>query len=661
MSSRHPSLNRLFLLRVIPLGLVVCLFLGLINAWHLQHRFEDELARKQVELLRIGTTLLAAPLWNSDKHSLTDPADALLADPDVASISIRDNHGNLLLARHSVHQRDGLETRSEPIVFEDAQLKRVVGSVELVFTRQRLTSQILWSILYTLLTVGLMVLAVFWWILRFNRRHVIAPLNAILDTLRALRAGRGFSPVANNAPGEVGQALRAFNTLGAQLDQAHDKIEQQARYDSLTTLLNRAGFQEALATWFDTCPGRSLGILHLDINHFRWINESFGPDGGSLVLHEVAQRLMSLSEGHTALPPARLGGDEFILAFADADAPSLEREVRRLQQGMRFPLSVTGQELFISFSIGGALFPVHAKTPESLLKCVELALHQGKERGRGDYRLYQPTPSGLAASEMIALERDLHHALHHDGLRLVLQPIVSHDEERITGAEALLRIEHPERGELLPQTFVPVAEESGLIIPISQWVLEQGLAWLANISAQGYPHLTLSFNISVREFHDGGLAERLTCALARHELIAGRIILEITENLMLEPSPAILDQFHAIRALGCRLAIDDFGTGFSSLSYLQHLPFDVIKIDRCFVSELSELSDTSHHAQLIKAMIEMGHALGLKVTVEGIENAQHAAYCRKVGADHLQGYHYARPLPAERFFACLSHADRSLE
>ncbi|MFC3285287.1 putative bifunctional diguanylate cyclase/phosphodiesterase [Litchfieldella rifensis] len=655
---RHPSLNRLFLLRVIPLGLVISLLLGLINAWHLQHRFEEELARKQVELLRIGATLLAAPLWDSDQHSLTELTDALLADPDVASVSIRDNAGSLMLARHDGHRPNGLQARSEPIVFENAQLQRVLGSVELVFTRQRLASQILWSILYTLLAVGLMVLTVSWWTLRFNRHHVIAPLNAILDTLRALRAGQGFSPVASDAPGEVGQALRAFNMLGAQLDQAHDQIEQQARRDSLSPLLNRAGFQEALASWFDACPGRSLGILHLDINHFRWINESFGQEAGNHVLQDVAQRLMSLSEGRATLPPARLGGDEFVLAFADADASLLEREVRRLQQGMHFPLTVSGQELFISFSIGGALFPLHAKTLESLLKCVELALHQGKERSRGDYRLYQPTPSRLPAREMIALERDLHHALHHGGLRLVLQPIVSHDEERIIGAEALLRIEHPERGELSPQIFVPVAEESGLIIPLSQWVLEQGLAWLADVSTQGYPDLTLSFNVSVREFHDGGLVERLTSTLARHELMAERIILEVTENLMLESSPAILEQFHAIRALGCRLAIDDFGTGFSSLSYLQHLPFDIIKIDRCFVQELS---DASHQAQLVKAMIEMGHALGLKVTVEGIENAQHAAYCRKVGADHLQGYHYARPLPAERFLACLLRPEHSLE
>ncbi|EPC04428.1 hypothetical protein L861_03640 [Litchfieldella anticariensis FP35 = DSM 16096] len=643
---QHASLNRFFLERIIPLGLVVTLFLGLINAWHLQYRFEQELARKQVELLRIGATTLAVPMWNFDQQGISDLVDTLLADPDVASVAIHDADGTLLLARHDNHRLGGQQAQSKPILFEDMQLRRVLGSVELVFTRQRLASQILWSVLYTLLAVGLMVLVVSLWTLSFNSRHVIAPLNAILDTLRALRAGKGFSPVGTHAPGEVGQALRAFNTLGRQLDHARHEIAQQARHDGLTGLLNRIGFQERLADWLKANPGQPLGILHLDINHFRWINESFGQDAGSGILHDVAQRLLVITDGRTALPPARLGGDEFVLVYTDADATRLAKEVRHLQQAMLTPMSVADEELFVSFSIGGALFPLHANTMESLLKCVEQALHQGKERGRGDYRLYRPTTSRLPASEMISLERDLHYALHHDGLRLVVQPIVSRHEAAISGAETLVRIEHPTRGELSPQTFIPVAEESGLIIPISQWMLEQGMAWLATISTQGYQDLTLSFNVSVREFHDGGLVERLSTALARHELAADRIILEVTENLMLEPSQGILDQFNAIRALGCRLAIDDFGTGFSSLSYLQSLPFDIIKVDRSFVRDMPH---NRQHTLLVGAIAEMGHALGLAVTMEGIESAEQASQCWRLGADHLQGYYFSKPLPMEHF------------
>lgn len=641
------SLNRLFLLRIIPLGLAVTLVLSLVNAWHLQYRFETELARKEAELLRIGASMLASPLWRTDQERMAEQANILLTDPDVASVSIYTPNGEEILVTQDDDRSATFRKQSLPIVFETTgQLRQVIGNIELQFTRQRLKSQIIWSVLYTLLAVGLMVLVVSWWTLRFNRRHVIAPLNAILETLRALRAGRGFRPVPSRAPGEVGQALLAFNSLGADLDQAHRDIVHQASRDGLTGLLNRLGFQEALTTWLAENPGRTLGLLHLDINHFRWINESLGQKAGNVVLCDVAQRLTAISQGRTILPPARLGGDEFVLVFAEADATSLAREVRHLQHEMRLPVLVSGEELFVSFSIGGALFPLHASSLESLLKCVELALHQGKERGGGDYRLYRPVTWRLPAKEMIGLERDLHMALRYNGLRLMLQPIVSRDGTTASGAEALVRIDHPSRGEISPQLFIPVAEESGLVVPIGQWVLEQGLAWLSSVSEQGYRDLTLSFNISAREFHDGGLTERLKDALVRHDLAPERIVLEVTENVMLEPNQAIIEQFKTIRALGCRLAIDDFGTGFSSLSYLQRLPFDIIKVDRSFVIDLPQ---NQEHSLLVGAITEMGHALGLSVTIEGIETEQQALQCWELGADHLQGYHYGRPLVPSRF------------
>lgn len=645
------SLNRLFLLRIIPLGIAVSVLLGLVNAWHLQYRFESELARKEVELLRIGAAMLAGPLSRGDSEGVMEHVDILLTDPDVASVSIVDPQGERLLERHDSQDINRLQAHAQPIVYENSE-PRALGQIELRFTRQRLTSQILWSVLYTLIAVGLMVLVVSWWMLHFNRRHVIAPLNAILGTLRLLRAGHGFLPVATQAPGEVGQALRAFNSLGAELNQAHREIAHQASRDGLTALPNRAGFQEALSSWLATNAGKPFGILHLDINHFRWINESLGQEAGNIVLCDVAQRLAVISHGRSILPPARLGGDEFVLVYAEVDAATLAREVRHLQHEMRLPITVSGEELYVSFSIGGALFPLHAHSLESLLKCVELALHQGKERGGGDYRLYRPVSWRLPASEMISLERDLHMALRHDGLRLMLQPIVSRDGTTVSGAEALVRIDHPIRGEVSPQEFIPVAEESGLVVPISQWVLERGLAWLADITAHGYGELTLSFNISAREFHDGGLTERLQAALQRHGLSADRVVLEVTENVMLERDPAINEQFDTLRGMGCRLAIDDFGTGFSSLSYLQRLPFDIIKIDRSFVCDLPH---NQEHALLVGAIAEMGHALGLSVTMEGIETQEQATLCWRLDADYLQGYHFAKPLEP----ACLQQRMRT--
>ncbi|SDK81539.1 diguanylate cyclase (GGDEF) domain-containing protein [Franzmannia pantelleriensis] len=652
MSSRL-SLNQLFMLRLVPLALLVALAVSLASAWHLHKRFEGELERKETELLRIGASLLAAPLWNFDNHAVDELVDTLLADADVSSVSVYDDTDTLILSRHNGHDLFGLKQRRAAIIFENALLRRHLGHLELTFTRQRLSEQIGWSIFFTLLAVALVVVAVLAWTMRFNRLHVVAPLNAILDTLRAMRSGQPFVPVVSGAPGEVGAALHAYNSLAVQLDHAHQEIAAQSQRDALTGLLNRHGFYAHLSHWLETHPQRPLGLLHMDINHFRWINESFGQDAGSQLLCDIATRLEQQLIPQLSLPLARLGSDEFVAAFADIDSTGLARQARDLQRSMLEPFEVFDQQVFVSMNLGGALFPQHAATAEGLLKVVELALHRGKGRSPGEYRLYQPSTTHLPAHQMIALERDLHRALNEDGLRLMLQPIVTADSipgGRVTlsGVETLVRIEHPEHGVLSPDTFIPVAEASGLILPLGAWVMEQGLAWLAAATRQGLDTLTLSFNVSAREIHAGGLVERLAEGLARHALAPHRIILEVTENLMLERDEVVLETFNALRSLGCRLAIDDFGTGFSSMSYLQHLPFDIVKIDRCFVSELHT---EPRQAALVAAMIEMGHALGLSVTVEGIELNEQARCCLDNGADHLQGYYFCRPVPAQEALA----------
>ncbi|APX93064.1 hypothetical protein BWR19_09055 [Halomonas sp. 1513] len=647
--SRRLSLNQLFMLRLVPLALLVALAVSLASAWHLHKRFEVELERKESELLRIGASLMAAPLWNFDNHALSELVETLLADADVASVSVYDDNDTLILSRHTSHDLLGMEQRRAAIIFENALLRRQLGHLELTFTRQRLSEQIGWSIFFTLLAVALVVVAVLAWTMRFNRLHVVAPLNAILDTLRAMRSGQPFVPVVSRAPGEVGAALLAYNSLAVQLDHAHQEIAAQSQRDALTGLLNRHGFYAHLSEWLEVHPQRPLGVLHMDINHFRWINESFGQDAGSQLLCDIAARLEQQLASQLQLPLARLGSDEFVAAFADIDAPGLARHARSLQRSMLEPFTIFDQQVFVSMNLGGALFPQHAATAEGLLKVVELALRRGKARSPGEYRLYQPSSTHLPAHQMIAMERDLHRALNEDGLRLMLQPIVTADStpgDRVVlaGVEALVRIEHPEHGALAPDRFIPVAEASGLILPLGAWVMEQGLAWLAAATRQGFETQTISFNVSAREIHAGGLVERLAEGLERHALAAHRIILEVTENLMLERDEVVLETFDALRELGCRLAIDDFGTGFSSLSYLQHLPFDIVKIDRCFVTAIHH---DSHQAALVAAMIEMGHALGLSVTVEGIEFADQARCCLDNGADHLQGYYFCRPLPAE--------------
>ncbi|SDL00110.1 diguanylate cyclase (GGDEF) domain-containing protein [Modicisalibacter muralis] len=643
---RWLSLDWLFVLRILPVSLLIAVALSGFQAWQLQANFTRELEYKESELLRIGAALLASPMWNMDETSIQALVDVLYADDDVTSVQILDSSGNVVYA--SQGSKSSLQPlwRSAPIVFNDDYRARETGEIRLAFSREQLGESIKAAVLNIFLAVGLMVLLITWLSLRFHYRHVITPLNAILSAMRHLRSGEGFRPISTRAAGEVGDALRAFNTLGVQLDEAQREIDYQTRHDRLTQLYNRTGLSEALDEWIATQPQRGLGLLQLDINHFRWINESYGQQAGNALLVDIAERLKQSALQSNASLLTRLGGDEFVITFADADASTLANQAAQLREALQAPFFIGQEELFVSFTMGGALYPRHAHTTESLVKALVLAVQNVKSIGRGQYRLYQHSASRLPASDMIILERDLHHALSEGHLRLAFQPIFGVDLGKVVGAEALLRMVHPQRGMISPATFIPVAEESGLIVPIGQWVVDQGLAWLKRMDAQGHNELTLSFNVSARQLHAGGFVEALRRSLKVHDVPAERIILEMTENLMLNPEPAILEQFAALRALGCRLAIDDFGTGYSSLSYLQKLPFDIIKIDRSFVQGGPK---DERHALLASAIIEMGHALGLSVTVEGIETSDQASRFIAMSADHLQGFHYARPQDGENF------------
>nr|WP_297456967.1 bifunctional diguanylate cyclase/phosphodiesterase [uncultured Halomonas sp.] len=643
---RWLSLDWLFVLRILPVSLLIAVALSGFQAWQMQSNFTRELEYKESELLRIGAALLASPMWHMDQASIQALVDVLYADDDVTSVQILDSAGNLVFASESSKTPLQPLWRSAPIVFNNDFRSHETGEIRLAFSREQLSESIQAAVVNIFLAVGLMVLLITWLSLRFHYRHVITPLNAILAAMRHLGSGEGFRPISTRAAGEVGDALRAFNMLGTQLDEAQREIDYQTRHDRLTQLYNRTGLSEALDEWIATQPQRCLGLLQLDINHFRWINESYGQQAGNVLLVDIAERINQSALQSNGDFLTRLGADEFVVAFADADADVLAAQAAQLRDILQAPFFIGQEELFVSFTMGGALYPRHAHTTESLIKALVLAIQNVKAVGRGQYRLYRHSTSRLAASDMIILERDLHHALNEGHLQLVFQPIFGVDVGKVVGAEALLRMVHPERGMISPATFIPVAEESGLIVPIGQWVVDQGLEWLKRMEAQGHHELTLSFNVSARQLHAGGFVEALCHSLKAHAVPAQRVILEMTENLMFNPEPSILEQFAALRALGCRLAIDDFGTGYSSLSYLQKLPFDIIKIDRSFVQGGPQ---DERHALLASAIIEMGHALGLSVTVEGIETPDQASRFIAMSADHLQGFHYARPQDGESF------------
>jgi len=422
------------------------------------------------------------------------------------------------------------------------------------------------------------------------------------------------------------------------------KLAHQAFHDSLTGLANRTLFRERVAHALAHVERGSgaVAVLFVDLDDFKTVNDSLGHAEGDRLLQVVAARLLRATRGCDTV--ARLGGDEFaILLDGIARPQDALTVVDRVTGAMRAPVPLQGREVLVRASVGLA----HARdddTADDLLRNADVAMYRAKAAGKGRHTVFEP---GMheAALHRLELEGDLREAVGRDELRLAYQPIVELASGRVLGLEALLRWQHPALGLVPPATFIPLAEETGLIVPIGRWVLaaacEQLRAWdecLPDGEALG-----LSVNISGRQLEDDALIVELASILARTGVPANRLTLEITESVVMRRLDDSLRRLRALKALGVRLAIDDFGTGYSSLSYLQRFPVDVLKIDKSFVGGVA---DGASGAALAKTIIALGDALGLHSVAEGVETEAQRVALDALGCAGGQGYHFARPMPA---------------
>lgn len=428
--------------------------------------------------------------------------------------------------------------------------------------------------------------------------------------------------------------------------EARRRIEFLSQHDALTGLANRTRLQAFLNGKLKTLPSpdHPLVMLSLDLDRFKPVNDLLGHAAGDRVLNEVSGRLADCVR-HGDLV-ARVGGDEFVLILSDAgNQDEVENLCRRLIASIEQAVRIDEQEVFISASIGIALAPNDAKDVTELLRYADIALYEAKSAGRSTWRFY----SGEMNTRIIErrrLESDLRFAIKHAELRLHFQPRYRIADGQMVGAEALVRWQHPVRGLIAPDTFIPIAEESGLILALSDWVLETACAYAAR-----WPDLLfVSVNLSPTEFRRGNLVERVSLALQASGIDPARVELEITESVMLEDAAVALEVMHALKQLGVRIAMDDFGTGYSSLSYLRAFPFDGLKIDRSFLNRLEESEDDK---AIIQAIVGLGRALSLTVTAEGIETAEHLAMLKSVACDEGQGYYLSRPLDITAFHGLL--------
>jgi len=455
---------------------------------------------------------------------------------------------------------------------------------------------------------------------------------------------------------EIGTLMVAFNRMMGTIEQQADEINQfpkrleqltrQAFRDALTGLPNRALFMDRLTHGLTRARRRHehVAVLFLDLDRFKVINDTLGHTVGDQLLVEVSNRLgSSLRPGDTV---ARLGGDEFGLLLEDvADAETAELVALRIEAELAKPLIFEGREIFMTSSIGIALSSERLGTPEEVLRDADLAMYHAKAKGKARHEIFDGTMSAPALDRM-DLEMDLRSAITNRDFRLHYQPILRLETGRIVEVEALIRWQHEKRGLLQPDAFIGLTEETGLIVPIGQWVLteacRQARAW--QIEYPRTPALGMSVNLSAKQFQNPKLVEEITDALTMSGLEPACLKLEITESVVMQDVPATLAKLHELKDLGIRLAIDDFGTGYSSLGYLKRFPVDTLKIDRSFVKGLSHEGGDS---AIVRAVVTVAKSLNMDVTAEGIETEQQRLELKALGCEFGQGFLFGRPLTPE--------------
>ena len=466
-----------------------------------------------------------------------------------------------------------------------------------------------------------------------------------------------------NATGENEGFLASARDVTERLA-LEERLEHQALHDPLTGLPNRALFLDRLGHALERSErsGRRSAVLFLDLDNFKYVNDSLGHDAGDELLVEVGRRLpRSLRAGDTA---ARLGGDEFVVLLEEIEDEAEARTIAlRVAEGLDAPLLVARQEVFVTASLGLAIAGPGEDKPEDLLRSADIAMYAAKRGGKNKHVLFDPSMNE-AAHARLGIESDLRRAAADPGEEffLLYQPTIAANGG-ISGFEALLRWRHPEGRTAYPGDFLPVAEETGTIVPIGRWALteacRQAAEWQKHRSPEQSAHrLTMSVNLSARQFASPDLVGDVRRALDETGLSPSALLLEITESAVIEDAEEAASTLEALKALGVHLALDDFGTGYSSLSYLERFPVDVLKIDRSFVAKIGR--DAGGTA-LLSAVVGLAQVLGLQVVAEGVETAEQRDLLQGVGCDLLQGYYFSRPLPQDEAAELLTAGVRQLQ
>src|SRR5690554_116374 len=562
----------------------------------------------------------------------------------LSRISETENSEQLVPASYQ-HEASLLATRR---LHEGLLMVGVLPERELLKESQQLGTTVAWIILGT---VVLMIVGLF---ISMNLL-MVRPLQTLMRAIREIGHGNLSPKIALSSRDELGQLVQSFQEMAGNLDTSRTRIERLAYHDSLTGLPNRFRAHETLRRMISLARREDgkMAVLFLDLDNFKRVNDSLGHQVGDLLLKETAARLTSVLRMEDVVHPevpqntsgilARLGGDEFVILLPKVDSSQDAAKVAsRILDALKAPFHFGHEEIYSSSSIGISLFPDDGTGVDDLIKRADAAMYQAKEQGRNNFQFYSATYN-RAALEHISLEAGLRRALSNDELELYYQPLVQASTGKVVGLEALLRWNDPREGAISPDRFIPVAEDSGLILPIGEWVLREAGRQLSVWQAAGLSDACVSVNVSAIQLQRQDLVAIVDDVLEENGLNPWQLELEITETALMKIRPEVIGYLDKMRQKGVTISLDDFGTGYSSLSLLQELPISKLKIDKSFVRDM--LIDPKD-AAIVSAVLFIAKSLGLSSTAEGVETPEQAAYLASEGCGQLQGYLLSRPLPA---------------
>lgn len=477
-------------------------------------------------------------------------------------------------------------------------------------------------------------------------RGIVRPLTELKEGADAIGRGLLDHRIEIVADDEIGELAMSFNRMAEKRQSSEDDLRKLAHHDPLTGLPNRTLFQDRLLEALENARrvNRSVAVHFLDLDHFKDVNDTLGHPTGDALLRQVAKRLQKALRLSDTV--ARLGGDEFAIIQTNLETDlGIPVVAQRLIDSIAAPFELEGERVYTGTSVGITVYPRDDTEPDKLVKNADMALYRAKQEGRGKFEFYDPEMNA-AVLQRKALEADLREALGSDQLFLQYQPKVDVASGEVVGAEALVRWQHPERGLVSPGDFIPVAEQSGLITRLTDFVLREACRQAKAWQEAGLPPVRVAVNLSAVDFRRKDLIPLVTRTLDDTRLDPAALELEITEGMVMHGHDWVVSTLHELKDLGVQLAIDDFGTGYSSMNYLKQFPVNSLKIDQSFVRDIMS---NRKDASITKAIIKIGHALDLKVVAEGVEMNEQLEFLRLRACDEAQGYWISRPLGADAF------------